>query len=89
LQLDHKKPMRAKISKEWSKPCRRLDCPGRVRARYLSHLAQRAYCSPACRRLPQVPSPSNNVVHRRIRDQQLALFRLELERIRLQRKGAA
>jgi hypothetical protein len=36
-----------------------------------------------------VPSPSNNVLHRRIADRQLALIAIELERIRLERKRTA
>jgi hypothetical protein len=36
-----------------------------------------------------VPSPSNNVLHRRIADRQLALIAIELERIRLSRRRLA
>jgi hypothetical protein len=89
----------------WSKPCQRPGCPGKVTAPYPSWLASKAYCGPACRRADQsramaarpylprpvaeVPSPSNNVLHRRIADRQLALIAIELERIRLSRRRLA
>lgn len=37
----------------------------------------------------EVPSPSNNLTHRRIADRQLALIAKELERIRLSRRRTA
>ena len=41
---------------------------------------------PVYRRRRDVPSPANNVQHRKARDQQLELIGLELERIRAARK---
>ena len=85
----------------WTKPCLRPGCTVPVTAACASHLADRAYCGPACRTADAsrrarlrparvyVPSPSNNLHHRRIADQQLALIRAELERIRLERRRSA
>jgi hypothetical protein len=82
----------------WSKPCKRPECSSPIVAPYPSWLADRGYCSPACRRLDAtraaaarpsrvyVPAPSNNVHHRKIQQQQLELIRLELDRLRAARK---
>lgn len=61
--------------------CRRLDASRAHRSRYVPPRSPTAS--------EDVPSPSNNVRHRRIRDQQLALIAQELERIRLERKRPA
>jgi hypothetical protein len=70
--------------------CRRADAPRALRER--PYIPPRPVVEAPPVPVPvvaDVPSPSNNVTHRRIADRQLALIAIELERIRLSRRRLA